>query len=126
MRNVTNEYRIIRNTATVVTIKTQAGQASSRCSTRGSGASFGRYGTPHALSWSHEQLVGHTCRPRAASCELSFQTPATNAGSVGATLASKFQNAAAPTRPRGQIMPPIERAKAASACQATTSTARIY
>jgi hypothetical protein len=66
------------------------------------------YGTPHAVSWLHEQLVGHTAPPAAATWLFSAHTAVTNAGSCELTEALKPQNDAAPTNPRGHIMPPTD------------------
>jgi hypothetical protein len=45
-----------------------------------------RYGLPHAESWSHEQLVGHTLCCLEARSSFSFQMLETNSGEEGSAL----------------------------------------
>jgi hypothetical protein len=74
-------------------------------STPAGGGGGGTYGTPQAESWSHAHLVGHDSPPLAITRSFSAQIADTKAGSWLSVDASKFQKLAAPTKPRGQIMP---------------------
>jgi hypothetical protein len=48
------------------------------------------YGLPHAVSWSHEQLLEHTSEPRRPCASFSAQIRATNSPEPGSALAFQF------------------------------------